>query len=56
MITDEPKNATLRIDCGFVVERAVLEVVYQARSDPISVRDLNQVTISNVPPFQCMHH
>ena len=43
-VGDEPEVAALRKDCSFIVDRAIFEAEEQARGNPITADDLEEVT------------
>jgi hypothetical protein len=51
VVADELEVTALREDCGFIVDRAVLETEEQAGGDPIAPDHLEEVTHRNHATF-----
>ena len=56
MVADQPEDAVLGEDCGFVVERAVAKVKGETGGNPIAVSDLNEITCRESGAFECFEN
>jgi hypothetical protein len=56
MVADEPEVVALRENCGLILQRTVLEVVYETTCDPIAANDFGEIAFSNNTSFQCAEH
>jgi hypothetical protein len=49
VVGDELEVTALREDCGFIIDRAILEMEEQSGSNPIAVDHLEEVTYGKHP-------